>query len=86
MGHTASYLYNDRLMQDCSSSITDALQLLQSCAKPSICVEKTEIHTDNIGFWLWLGARSQQVITLANGETKNNNMLSHIWTAVDIAS
>ena len=69
MGHTASYLYNDPLVQDCSNSITNALELLHPCAKPSICAEKTEIHTDNIGFWLWLGVRSRQVIILANGET-----------------
>ena len=29
-------LYIDGLMQDCSNSITDAMYLPQSCAKPSI--------------------------------------------------
>ena len=29
--------YADGLVQDCSNSIANALELLQSCAKPSIC-------------------------------------------------
>ena len=29
--------YLDDLMQDCSDSIANALELLQSCTKPSIC-------------------------------------------------
>ena len=31
-------LYIDGLVQDCSNSIADALELLQSCTKPSICI------------------------------------------------
>ena len=30
-------LYIDGLVQDCSNSIANALELLQSCTKPSIC-------------------------------------------------
>ena len=32
--------YSDGLAQDCSNSIANALELLQSCAKPSICVNR----------------------------------------------
>ena len=31
-------LYNDGLVQNCSNSIANALELLQSCTKPPICV------------------------------------------------
>ena len=31
-----NYSYMDSLVQDCSNSSADALELLQSCAKPSI--------------------------------------------------
>ena len=35
----AVWKYNiDSLVQDCSNSIADALELLQSCTKPSILV------------------------------------------------
>ena len=34
--HDKAYYYIDGLAQDCSNSITDALELLPSCAKPSI--------------------------------------------------
>ena len=30
-------VYFDGLVQDCSNSIANALELLQSCTKPSIC-------------------------------------------------
>ena len=30
----------DALVQDCSNSIASAMELLQSCAKPSICKYK----------------------------------------------
>ena len=32
-----TYAYIDGLVQDCSNSISNALELLQSCTKPSIC-------------------------------------------------
>ena len=35
-GHHKTYLYIDGLVQDCSNSIANALELLQSCTKPSI--------------------------------------------------
>ena len=31
------HLYVDGLVQDCSNSIANALELLQSCTKPSMC-------------------------------------------------
>ena len=31
-------VYIDGLAQDCSNSIANALELLQSCTKPSICL------------------------------------------------
>ena len=34
------HVYIDGLAQDCSNSIANALELLQSCAKPSICYLK----------------------------------------------
>ena len=39
-------LYIDGLVQDCSNSIAGALELLQSCTKPSIYVymERHMIH------------------------------------------
>ena len=38
MEHDIVLKYIDGLAQDCSNSIVNALELLQSCAKPSICV------------------------------------------------
>ena len=35
LGQTDAYF--DGLVQDCSNSIANALELLQSCTKPSIC-------------------------------------------------
>ena len=32
------HVHIDGLAQDCSNSIANALELLQSCAKPSICL------------------------------------------------
>ena len=32
-------LYIDGLVQDCSNSIANALELLQACTEPSICIE-----------------------------------------------
>ena len=40
----AVYMYIDRLVQDCSNSIANSLELLQSCIKPSIC--------KSIGAWV----------------------------------
>ena len=33
----STIVYIDDLVQDCSNSIANALELLQSCTKPSIC-------------------------------------------------
>ena len=35
--HREKQAYIDGLEQDCSNSIANALELLQSCTKPSIC-------------------------------------------------
>ena len=35
------YVYIDGLVQDCSISIANALEILQSCTKPSICIMMT---------------------------------------------
>ena len=35
--HLYNWVYIDSLVQDCSNSIANALELLQSCPKPSIC-------------------------------------------------
>ena len=44
------YKHIDGLMQDCSNSIANALELLQSCAKPSICNNPdSKVHGTNIG-------------------------------------
>ena len=34
-------VYIDGLVQDCRNSIANALELLQSCTKPSICVRES---------------------------------------------
>ena len=39
------------LVQDCSNSIANALELLQSCTKPSICVD--DIDTGWVAFQQW---------------------------------
>ena len=39
--------YIDGLVQDCSNSIANALELLQSCTKPSICCS-CELFIQNI--------------------------------------
>ena len=39
--------YIDGLVPDCSNSITNALELLQSCTKPSISF----LNTDGTGNW-----------------------------------
>ena len=39
----------DGLMQDCSNSIANALELLQSCTKPSKCY----LSIDNQCWWCW---------------------------------
>ena len=36
MGHSSTQLYIDGLVQDCSNSIANALELLQSCTNPLI--------------------------------------------------
>ena len=36
LSHTAIFHYIDGLVQDCSNSIANTLELLQSCTKPSI--------------------------------------------------
>ena len=48
MGHTANYLYIDGFMQDCSTYSANALELLQSSAKPSIFAENTERYVQTI--------------------------------------
>ena len=57
-----SWCYHiDRLVQDCSNSIANALELLQSCAKPSIymywlfsCGVGFELsHTPCVIHWFW---------------------------------
>ena len=35
----------DGLVQDCSNSIANALELLQSCTKPSTCFSDQFFHT-----------------------------------------
>ena len=35
--HDTGWYYIDGLVQDCSNSIANALELLQSCTKSSIC-------------------------------------------------
>ena len=37
--------YIDGLVQDCSNSIANALELLQSCTKPSICFMSLSHYT-----------------------------------------
>ena len=37
-------VYFDSLVQDCSNSIANALELLQSCTKPSICRYEPQPH------------------------------------------
>ena len=41
--------YLDGLVQDCSNSIANALELLQSCTKPSICSAALSYQT-----WMFL--------------------------------
>ena len=38
------YAYIDGLVQDCSNSIANALELLQSCNEPSIYIYESYIH------------------------------------------
>ena len=45
--------YIDGLVQDCSNSIANAMELLQSCTKPSICTV-LEIHI----IWWWKHLKS----------------------------
>ena len=41
--------YIDGLVQDCSISIANTLEILQSCAKPSICCNVTATGVDYNG-------------------------------------
>ena len=43
--HTSIYAYIDGLVQDCSNSSALAMELLQSCTKPSIyAIDVSDIH------------------------------------------
>ena len=42
--------YTDGLVQDCSNSIANTLELLQSCAKPSIQPQASTVLFHNIFF------------------------------------
>ena len=49
-------LYIDGLAQDCSNSIANALELLQSCVKPSICTTLNLLLNDQCKvthIWIW---------------------------------
>ena len=51
------WLYIDGSVQDCSNSIANALELLQSCTKPSICILHISFMIQvpnsegNLGWW-----------------------------------
>ena len=44
------YIYTDDLAQDCSSSSVLAMELLQSCSKPSICITLIILNKTDVSY------------------------------------
>ena len=54
----------DGSAQDCSNSITNTLELLQSCAKPSKCAPAAQIHVFGMGLPEIIAVRKYVVDTI----------------------
>ena len=51
-----SHWYIDGLVQDCSNSIANAMEFLQSCTKPSVYCDMNYVHKTRVSLacsWLW---------------------------------
>ena len=65
------------LVQDCSNSIANALELLQSCTKPSKCAGMGPRH---LFVWWLIGGRQWQW-SPANDSSCNTGQIYFIWLA-----